>query len=219
MSLETLLLVNPRKRRASRTVRRNPVAATPRSNPRRRRAVRRNPVGAYLAGNPRRRRYRRNPIGRSSGSTNIMSGAKGMMNPVMYGTIGALGVNVVTNLIPIPDSLKVGITGSLTRSVVAVLLGTIGRKVLGARATDMAIGSLIVTGTEAAQSMLAGMVPGLPAPGAAGLGYYAPGFNAMRPRLPANTNAPMLRGWSTGPTAGSVQDGKFTGSKLSAYTR
>jgi hypothetical protein len=214
--LETLLLVNPRTRRAK--VRRNPAA---KANPRKRR-VRRNPVGAYLAGNPSRRRrrgYRRNPIAARSGSTNIMSGAKGMMNPVMYGTIGALGVNVATNLIPIPDSLKVGITGSLTRSVVAVLLGTVGRKLLGAKATDMAIGSLIVTSTEAAQSMLAGMIPGLPAPGAAGLGYYAPGFNAMRPQLPQRVNAPTLRGWSTGPTAGSVQDGKFAGSKLSAYVR
>lgn len=208
MGAETLLLVNPSRRR--------------KAGPKRRRArVRRNPIGAYLAGNPsKRRRMRRNPIGRSGS----VSGVRGMVQPVLWGAVGATGVNAVVNMLPLPVSMKLGVTGALTRAVTAIALGTVGARMIP-NARAMAIGSLICTTKEVLDGVVGGILPGA-GTSVAGLGYYAPAMRATAPRMPNNvpvggTTGPRLQGIQT-ITAGGVSQGKVGGSKLAgvgAYLR
>lgn len=202
---ETLLLVNPRRRRKS-SVRKSA-----------KRRMRRNPVGMYLAGaNPSRRRRRfgrRNPIGGGSSA-----GVGSLVQPVMWGAIGATGVTALVNLLPLPVTMKTGVTGAMTRAAAAVALATVGRRLVP-NARQMAVGSLICTTKEVLDGVVGGL---LPSATMAGLGYYAPAFNASPRRAPVLTapqQAGRLQGMGQVVTAGGVAAGKIGGSKLSQYLR
>jgi hypothetical protein len=214
--MEQILLINPRKRKpkmarkarsaAQKAATRRMLAANKsrRSNPRKRRAAprratarpavhharrRRNPIHLFSA--PRRARRRRNPI-----ST---SGIKGLLMPAVFGAAGAVLVDAAMNYLPLPDTFKTGTIGMVTKAGAALLLGTMGRKVFGSKATDMAVGSLTVQTYALMRQFLpasitglgyvsAGMVTspnnvaiGSPAPsaGVAGMGMYVGGSSRL----------------------------------------
>lgn len=158
-----LMLINPKRRtrkktasRKRRTVRRNPVAANPR---RRRRSV-------ALAARRAVRRVRRNPSARALGG--------GVMNDVMNAAIGAggaIGVNMIYDMLPLPLSMKSGMAQTVGKAATAIALGIVGKKVLGRAAGQMAAGALTVIAYDAIKGFM-------PAPGVAGLGYMNPGINA-----------------------------------------
>lgn len=159
----SLMLVNPRKRK-SRTAR-SPAqrAATKRmlaANRARRGGVsktrvkrRRNPIGLSRvrhAVSHRRSARRRNPI--STG------GIGGMLMNSLKGAGGAIIINAATNYLP--DAVKAGKLVYATRAVLAIALGTFGRKMLGGNARVMAEGALVVNFHDAINSVAGTMLPG-----------------------------------------------------------
>jgi hypothetical protein len=162
----TLMLVNPSKRRKSH---RSPAqkAATRRmiaarggkrhSNPHRRKrhavAVRRsNPIRHRVHHAIRRHKRRHNPIGLTAG------GIGGMMMNGLKGAGGAIVVNVVTNYLP--DAVKTGNVVYATRAALAIVMGTVGRKMLGSNARVMAEGALVVNFHDFINSIAGAMLPG-----------------------------------------------------------
>jgi hypothetical protein len=161
--MASLMLINPRKRRATakrRKVRRNPVAKKAATNPVRR-YKRRVSVAA------KRRRIRRNPIGFSGIQSSLMNS--------VIGGAGAVGVDFIADMLPLPLSMKTGWTGVATKAALAVGVGMIGKKFLGRNAEKMAEGALTVL----AYSSIKGLMPTMQT-GAAinGLAYLSPAQNA-----------------------------------------
>lgn len=164
-----LMLINPRKRRATkkRKIRRNPAAkAAPRvaakSNPIRRR--RRPAVAAYRS---IRRRARRNPDGRLMGQ--IMNAA--------VGGAGAVAVDVIQGYLPLPTALRTGYMPYVVKAGLGFALGAFGRDILGQNAARMGAGAMTVALYGALKQLTAGVLPGASvASGAtvAGLGYGSP---------------------------------------------
>lgn len=160
-----LMLINPRRRRKT-------ASRKAKTNPRRRRAV--------SASTTRRRRVRRNPIShirrhvrRARRNPAIRAG--GVMNDVMnaaIGAVGAIGVNMIYDMLPVPASLKTGWGGTIGRAAAAVAIGMLGRPMLGKAAGTMAQGALTVIAYDAIRGMM-----GTPAT-VAGLGYVGPGLPA-----------------------------------------
>jgi hypothetical protein len=169
----SLMLVNPRKRKAPRSAaqkaatrrmvaanrsgKRHASPAKRRSNPLRARADRAH-VGV------KRRARRRNPIG--LGST---GGMVGMLMNGLKGAGGAVAVNAVTNYLP--TTVTTGKLLYATRAALAIALGTVGKKVLGQSARTMAEGALAVNFHDLINS-----VAGAHLPGSAlhGVGQYLP---------------------------------------------
>jgi len=157
----SLMLINPRarrrkstKRRTTAKRRRNPIVANPR---RRRRASakrRRNPIGLARVHHARRRshtRRRRNPIaGMGTIGDMVMNGLKG--------AVGSVAINAAVNFLP--ATLRSGNVLYVTRTGAAILLGTLGRKVLGRHARVAAEGALAVNFADVLNSFGAGIVPG-----------------------------------------------------------
>lgn len=163
-----LMLINPRKRKArkaspKRRVRRNPVAA---AAPAKRR-VRRNPISARQM--RKVRRARRNPIG---------GGIMPQITGALMGGAGAVAVDMISSYLPLPVSLKTGYMRYVTMGALGLMLGTLGKKVLGQSAVKMGSGAMTVAAYVALKEMTAGMLPGsvsvVPASAVAGLGYASP---------------------------------------------
>lgn len=173
-----LMLINPARRPSKRrkaspaqlralakgraTRKRNALATNP--APRRRR---RSTLRAVS------RRARRNPIG--------MTGIMGSLMSAFTGAAGAVGVNAVYNLLPLPATMKTGMTGSATKMALAVGLGMIAKPMVGRAAGKMVEGSLTVTAFEVVQGLLPVNMGGS---SVAGLGYMSPGMNAGGNALP-----------------------------------
>jgi len=158
--MSSLMLINPRKRGSGRSAAqkaatRRMLAANKskrRSNPSPRKAKRtsarrRNPSPLH------RIRRRRNPS--ASGS---MGGVGGMLMNGLKGAGGAIVVNVVTNYLP--AVAKTGKMVYVARTVIALALGTLGKKVLGNNARAMAEGALAVNFHDAINSVAGTMLPG-----------------------------------------------------------
>jgi hypothetical protein len=172
------MLINPRRRRRAK-------AAT---NPRRRRTTakrrtyrraRSNPV----AMNPRRRyrRTKRNPMykmrRRSRARRNPALRATGVMNDIMQaaiGAVGAIGVNYIYDMLPLPMAMKTGFGGAAGKAGAAIALGMLARPMLGRAAGTMAQGALIVIAYDMIRSMLPPTMP----TNTAGLGYTSPAIQA-----------------------------------------
>lgn len=199
-----LLLVNPRKRR--RTTRR---AAPVRR--RRRTYRRRNPIGPYartMSGmkgmkgmkglkmytNPRRRRrvsravrrtrYRSNPAQRLT-FRNVMND---MIVPAATAGAGAVGIDVIYGMLPIPEQWKMGPMRHVTKGLGAIVLGQIAGMLMTRRlGNQMAMGALTVTFRDAFREMLAQAMPQIP------LGYYSAGADAgYDPSLGYYVQSPAL---------------------------
>jgi hypothetical protein len=206
----SLMLINPRKRRAG--GRKKPrsaaqKAATRRmlaarsgraSNPAPRRSKRRasarrrhNPIGLSRVVHHRRRARRHNPIGLSGGhiGSMVMNGLKG--------AVGSVAVNAVTSFLP--AAVKTGKVLYVTRAGLAILIGTVGRKFLGAHARPMAEGALAVNFADLINSFGATILPGSQLHGVGGeyLGEYLSGSGASTHSLqytPSHTSEFAMNG-------------------------
>lgn len=168
----TLMMVNPRKRRATkRKASPAQLAALARGRASRARATkpRRNPAprAAVAMSNPRKRRRsvaRRNPIGLSGGA--LMA----QMMGAAQGAAGAVAVDIAIKYLPIPAAMKAGNMQHVTRAALAVGLGLLGRKFVGRAAGRMAEGALTVS----AYGMLKNIVnsAGMKLAGADDMGQY-----------------------------------------------
>ena len=117
--------------------------------------------------------YRRNPVAARRSAGSVMD----VFKPALYGTGGALVVNMVTDYIPLPAMLKTPNMLLATRAALAVLLAVAGKKFMGRAASEMAVGSLTLTGVTLAQNMLGGTVH------LDGLGYPSPAQNAGQQQM------------------------------------
>ena len=113
---------------------------------------------------------RRNPVG--------MGGIMGDLMGAAQAATGAIAVNALTNMLPLPASMSVGWQRQAVNFAAAVALGAFGRKLMGRAAGKMAEGAM----TVAAYNVIAGFVPvnmgGNAASAVAGLGYMSPGMVA-----------------------------------------
>lgn len=154
--MASLMLINPRKRRAAskRRTRRNPVAkrAAPKRNP-----ARANPLKTYR----KRSRARRNPIG--------LGGITATLTNAAIGGAGAVAVDYALEFLPLPVSMKTGWTGVAVKGAIAVGVGMIGKKFLGRNAERMAEGALTVLAYSSIKGLLAPSTASV-----AGLAYGGP---------------------------------------------
>jgi hypothetical protein len=182
----SLMLINPRKRRAGgrkkprsaaqKAATRRMLAArsgrasnpAPRRSKRRASVRRRNPIGLARVSHKRRAR-RRNPLNLGGGAIGsmVMNGLKG--------AVGSVAVNAVTSFLP--AAVKTGKVLYVTRAGLAILIGTVGRKFLGAHARPMAEGALAVNFADLFNSFGATILPGSQLHGVGGeyLGEYLSG--------------------------------------------
>jgi len=168
-----LMLINPAKRPTKRRRKASPAqlralaagrakrAGVPATNPaprKRRRSMR-------AVARTVRRKVRRNPIGFGGITATILDAAKGAG--------GALAVNMVYDLLPLPLSMKTGHTADLVKAALAVGLGIAAKPLLGRTAAKMSEGALTVIAFQAMQNLM-------PVTGGAvaGLSYVSPGMIA-----------------------------------------
>lgn len=184
--MQELLLINPRKRRASKR-RSNPSAAQKRARAAfgraakaRSRVRRRNPVASLALANPRKRRAvarRRNPIrARSRRRNPIMGGgsfiktAVGMLQESAIGAAGSIAVDAVFAQVKpmLPASINSGNAYTGVKALGTVALGLIARRFLGSKAMVAAQGALTV--------QLAGVMRPYAASMGVPLGYLTPAY-------------------------------------------
>lgn len=170
-----LVALNRAKRRpAKRRVARRAHAVTYAANPAPRRHRRRHAVSGV---HHRIRKYRRNPSGRSMAVMPLLKDSA-------MGAVGAVAVTALYSFMPVPATFATGNMAHVAKAAFAVLIGTLGRKVLpGGMASKMAAGSLTVTMYEMLKDNIGASIPGLH-----GLGYY-PGGRVMS-SYPAMQAAP-----------------------------
>jgi len=161
-----LMLINPHKRRKSKTkaVRKNPRKRRPmtalqrqyfgkskhKRNPsvakktKKSRKYKRNPVHVPKHSS-KRRKYRRNPS-RGLGKFSVQGFAKNTLMPSAIGAAGALGLDVLIGFLPLPPNLKTGPMRSVVRIAGAVALGIVaGMVVKKETAANIAAGAVTVT--------------------------------------------------------------------------
>lgn len=175
---ETLMLINPKRRSASGrkkprstaqkaatkrlvALNKSKRAPTRRANPIRRRKTTHHAVATTA----RRRRRHHNPIS--------MHKPLAMLMPALYGAGGALVINAAMNYLPLPAMLTTGRVRYATKFGLALLIGTFGKKVLGAKAQAMAEGAMIVTMAEALKDIVGGAT-GLQLGDSDGISYISP---------------------------------------------
>lgn len=175
-----LMLINPAKRpskrrkaspaqlRALAKARRARAGLSSNPAPRRRRRTSLRAVARST-----RRRARHNPIG--------MGGIMGSLMGAVQGAGGALAVNAVFNLLPLPVTLKTGMAATATKMALAVGVGMLAKPMLGRTAGKLAEGAMTVAAFEAIQGMLPVSMGGS---SVAGLGYMSPGLVAGGNMLP-----------------------------------
>jgi hypothetical protein len=162
--MNELMLVNPRKRSrsaAQKAATRRMIAARGgkrHSNPKRRRVYH---AAAKRRHNPIHRVYRRKRNPMSLGA----HGITGMLLAGLKGAGGAVAVNVVCGFLPaalIPASVAGQTNYQLyaVRTALAIALGTVGRKALGASAREMAVGALTVNFHDFLNSVVGTTLPG-----------------------------------------------------------
>lgn len=118
---------NPHRRR-----RRRALSVVARSNPVRRRRRR------SMKANPHRRRMRRNPIG-----FNIKSFLKGTVVPSAIGAIGAIGIDALWGMAPIPVNIKASPYAPAFKILGIGLLNAFGGKFVGRANADVIAGTAI----------------------------------------------------------------------------
>lgn len=172
----SLMLINPRKRGTKKRRTAAQRAATARmvaanrgrsTNPKRRRSPkrasvrRRNPIGLARVAHPRRSSRRRNPISMRGGVIGelVFSGIKG--------AVGGIAVNAVTSFLP--DTFKTGNVLYVTRAAIAILIGTVGSKLVGKHARSAAEGAMAINMADFINTFAAGKLPGSTLHGVGGM--------------------------------------------------
>lgn len=223
--MEQLLLINPRKRKSTMSKKRKSRTAAQRAATAKMLAAnrrRRSSKPASYASNPAPRkrrkassvvtrhvsRRRRNPIRLPS-----MAGVGGMVKPAMIGAAGAVAVDAAMAYVPLPAVLTSGNMALVTRGAAAVLLGTVGRKLIGPAATTMAVGALTVTAYSLAKNLLA--------QSGFALGYVGPGIATGMPAVSSAPAQAAGMGAYLPNRSGGVNFGprNFAGNGLSEYVR
>lgn len=127
--MSEIMLFNPRKK-AKTTVKRarRRVKGTLVTNPKRSRRLRHNPRRAH--------RMHRNPITRRDYLSNTLM-------PAGIGAIGAVGMDIVLGMLPLPAALKTGAVRPLLR-----LAGAMGMGLLAGMATNKRIGAQVLAGAS-----------------------------------------------------------------------
>lgn len=158
---DQLLLVNPRRRRRRRTTRK-----------RTRRRRRRNPRPSYVSGSsvvrrnprrrrPRRRRNQRRRFGIVRG-TNIASIFQDTVMPSVVAAGGAIGLDIVWGMLPIPLTLKTGPVRYVAKGVGAIGMGMIaGMFFPAATAKNFTAGAMTVVMYDALKEAMATWMPQL----------------------------------------------------------
>lgn len=162
---DQLLLVNPRKRRRRRTTRKRTT-----------RRRRRNPRPSYVSGssvvrrttNPRRRRRRktsrarrRNPR-RGLRLGNIGNIFQDTVMPSVTAAGGAIGLDIVWNMLPIPITLKTGPVRYIAKGVGAITMGAVaGMFFPASTAKNFTSGAMTVVMYEALKEAMATWMPQL----------------------------------------------------------
>lgn len=196
-----MVAANRSRRRAPVRRRRNPISrgkaaaynAVPMANPIRRR---RRSASSRI-------RRRRNPI--NTGMNFILDSLKGSL----WGAGGAVIVDAVVGMVPLPDQMKTGYIKYGTKALLSGLAGWAASKVIDRRsAKSIAAGGLTVALYQAASKAITENVPGVT------LGYYNASMNAGS-RLGAYTldDSALLPG---GNVLNSLAPGAST--QLAAYT-
>lgn len=161
-----VLLVNPRSRKKRKS--RKKSARKSRSTARARSAARRGRV----------RRFRRNP---SSRKFNLQNFAKQTLMPSAVGAVGALGVDMIMGLLPLPANFKTGPLRPVVKGVGAVAIGMIASMVTNRKmAEQITAGGLTVVLYDTAKTFLQTQFPQLP------LGMYDgyPSISYLNPAAP-----------------------------------
>jgi uncharacterized membrane protein YeaQ/YmgE (transglycosylase-associated protein family) len=106
-----------------------------------------------------RRRYRRNPSG---GRFTLRGFTTHTLVPSTIGAIGALGVDMALNLLPVPVAMKTGIMAPVTRIAGAVAIGALVGMVANRRMGEQAAaGAITVVLYDTIKGMIGAKVPGL----------------------------------------------------------
>lgn len=172
--MSSVLLVNPAKRGArKRKSKWYPVAAHKR-NPikRRRKAAKRKArkaVAIFSNPAPMARRKRRSGVRimramnrRRRNPINVgmsLSSVKGQLVTAATGAVGAVVVDTAFQVIPLPAMLKTGVGRHASKAALAILLGTVGKKVLPKHAPAAAMGALTMVLYAAGKELLAKAAP------------------------------------------------------------
>jgi hypothetical protein len=177
-----LLLVNSRKRQPRRkpkvsSHRRRKVHAKRTYRKRRAVAVMGNPHRRRARAHNPRRRYHRNPSFRG-----LAGGVVPTLKAGAVGAVGALGVDLVVGYGAkyLPTSMQSGIALTAAKLVAAILVGTIGNKVLRGKGKELAVGAVTVQLHDLAKAQLMAAMPSLPLGQYQPMGaYFGAGTNAM----------------------------------------
>ena len=163
------LLTNPKRRTAKRATRK-PVAAA-RKVARKAKTARKYPrptkARASMAARVLRRR-RKNPSARGIVDANLM--------PALKGAVGAVAINTVYDMLPIPANLQVGMVGNLVKMGAAIGIGMAAEKAKlakGTTARDMVNGMLTVQLAGMLSEVVGGVTATLPTPTPAATGYVS----------------------------------------------
>ena len=157
---EQLLLVNPskRKRRTKRKTAKRKTAA------RRRPAARKTPRRRVSRKSITRRR-RRNPA-----KFNIGNFVQGTFMPSATGAVGALGLDVLLGVLPLPIAMQTGPMRPVVKLVGAVLLGLAANMVVSRKtAEQFTAGALTVVLYDVAKGFVQDTFPQIPLDGLAGV--------------------------------------------------
>ena len=131
--MSELVLVNPKRKRRRKTTRRRKSVA------------RRAPT--------RRRRTRRNPKMKVAES----------FGPAMVGAGGALGLDMIWGMLPLPGNMKTGIMGSLVKIGGALIIGQMSKGFLGKRTGEnLTVGMVTVLTYDMAKGLIAQNMPNVP---------------------------------------------------------
>lgn len=198
--MEQLLLINPKKRKTSRKrkltakrPKRNPVALNPRTLPQRKR--RRNPMKTYRATS-----YRR------SKKPGLLTGT---ILPAGIAATGALGLDILYGLIPLPETIKTGQLRHVVKGAAAIGLGMVAGMVVNkSTARAMSQGALTVVLHEAMKELTERFIPNLAMSGVgeiSDIGYQSYAQNAgyvndngVGVYLPDENAAPSIESPGTG---------------------
>jgi len=144
---DQLLLVNPRKRRRKK-----------KTKSKKRRARRKsNPIVARRGSSPRKRitRRRRNPSPRTFIKTTLL--------PSATGAIGALGVDVLMGVLPLPITFTTGLMRPVAKGAAAVGMGMLASMVVSRKmAEQFTAGALTVVVYDTLKTFIQTNVPQIP---------------------------------------------------------
>lgn len=188
---QLMLISNPKKRSgakkhrtaAQRAATKRMIAAN-RSRGRKPRKT--HPIGlARVTHSTRRAKRRHNPISMRGMGGNI----GGLVMDGLKGAVGSVAVNAIVSYLP--AQLNTGKAVYATRAGLAVLLGTVGRKVLGRHARTIAEGALVVNFADLINSTVGASLPGSTLHGIGGMGKYLSVYPSQPVLQPVNARRRM----------------------------